>query len=208
MFFRDRTEAGDYLAEKLLSTKRDFSQHQLLGLARGGVIVAAPVARVLGLKLQSLIVDDLRTDTYQVTVTSFLSGLIYKPAEKKPAQWHDDLRPLSQELDGLADFLDFVRKRHLLYNLQQDYSVSEKVLLVDDGIVTGQSALIAARALRLAGAREIVLAVPVTCAAISKISLGFEIISWRQSMFDNRPTGLFYFNFPDTKDEEVIQAVA
>ena len=85
MFFNDRTDAGQKLAETFRKLNRDFSGYEVAGIAKGGVIVAAPVAEALDLPLKSLVVDDFADkDGKQLfVVTSFSSGLVFNTAGRR-----------------------------------------------------------------------------------------------------------------------------
>ncbi len=60
MFFDNRTDAGLKLVQAFREDSRTFEGWTVIGLARGGVPVAAEVARELELPLHALCVDDLK----------------------------------------------------------------------------------------------------------------------------------------------------
>jgi len=80
------------------------------------------------------------------------------------------------------------------------------VLVVDDGLATGSTAAAAVRALRRAGPRRIVLAVPVAApdSAERLARLADEVVCL-STPADFRAVSLWYRSFGQTSDEEVIE---
>jgi putative phosphoribosyl transferase len=156
--YRDRADAGVALAD-LLSAYADRSDVTVLGLARGGVAVAAPIAERLRLPLDVLVVRKL--------------GLPFSPEVAFGAVGPGGVEVLDRNLTGMVGgvlasriskraFAE-VRRREISYRagraaLALDGRIA---LLADDGLATGSTARAAVAVARLMGARRVLLAAPV-----------------------------------------------
>lgn len=204
MFFQDRTDAGEKLAPLVLADKT-LAGTDVIGLARGGVIVAAPIATALGSRLQSMGVEDFSIDAERVlAVTSLGTATLFAEHE---STFVSNLSPFI-ELEGFPDFLaEQTMARHRRFNGERPLEVGRSIVLCDDGIVTGRSVIAAINSLRHAGAVEVVVAVPVIPSYFPLVGEGFRVIPWRISAMKKPKTGAFYSDFEDTADEEVIEAI-
>lgn len=210
MFFEDRTDAGKKLAEVFTKAGDDWTGWQVIGLARGGVITAGPVAQALNLSLSALCIDDFQTPKGLYVITGVEGrGLFYNnPKQLGPVYW--SLAPNIEELKKLAGFEQFYAKllaKQEKFDCGQELVIGEKIIVVDDGLASGKSAFTAITALKEMGAKKIVLAVPVVLPWIVQKNHGFSVVTWRVSKLNNAATGMFYYNFQDTPDEDVIEAI-
>ncbi len=210
MFFQDRTDAGKKLAQKLGSLGRDFSGWCVVGIARGGIIIAQEVAQALGLPFSAIYQDDLHHDGELLVATAFDAGcaftLLHAP---QTYRFIPDLRQMQvEDLEDLEELADKLASRQTPWQLRRILATAPRVLLCDDGIVSGRSLLTATLVLKHLGVSEVLSAVPVTHATFTRESIGSELIGWRSSYADQpQPTGMYYFNFADTSDDEVTAAL-
>ena len=161
--FKNRTEAGRRLAP-LLEEYRD-ERPLVLGLPRGGVPVAAEVAQALGASLDVLVAQKIGAPGHEEYA---IGAIAESGAEVRDeialAQsgvtehgWEVQRAKAAQKLE------EYVEKFHQGRRLPP--MQGRTVVLVDDGLATGRSALAALRALKSMGAEKIVLAVPVSSVA-------------------------------------------
>lgn len=198
--FQNRAEAGAMLAEALRN--KVGAEAIVLGVPRGGVVVAAEVARVLGLELDVLVVRKLGAPSnpeYAVgavdedgSVVGGTSGIVSDAylAEAAEVGRKEIARRLQEYRRGRAPL---------------DVSGRE-VVLVDDGIATGMTLLAALDSLRRRGAGRIVLAAPVSAsdAARRLEPKADEFVTLLEPPHFGA-VGQFYREFDQTTDQEVIE---
>jgi putative phosphoribosyl transferase len=201
--FRDRREAGRVLAEEL-SCYRDKDGVLVLGLARGGVPVAWEVAASLRAPLDVFLVRKLGVPRWpELAMGALASGgaVVMNDNVVSSLQVSDD-----QVREVIAsEKAELIRREQTYRGGRPIADPRGKIaILVDDGIATGASMLVAVRALRAAGPRSIVVAVPVgpqsTCHDLAReaddvvcatMPPGFEAV------------GQVYADFHQVSDNEV-----
>jgi putative phosphoribosyl transferase len=207
-YFRDRTDAGRQLAERLRSYA-GRSDVIVLGLPRGGVPVAYEVASRLGLALDIFIVRKLGVPGYgELAMGAIASGGI-RVVNENVVQHLPDAEEL---LDAVAakEKLEIERRER---EYRGDRAPPElrgrTVILVDDGLATGSTMRAAVAALRQQGVAKIVVAVPVgapeTCLEF-EAEVDETICAITPSMFYG--VGQFYEDFSQTTDDEVRELLA
>jgi predicted phosphoribosyltransferase/dienelactone hydrolase len=205
--FRDRGDAGRRLAAQLERFRGE--RPIVVGMARGGVPVAAEVARVLNAPLEVAVVRKV--------------GAPGNPEYALGALAEGGVRVLSYETAhalGLTD-TDVQRRieevEHELYKRIRRYRGARKpldvegrtVVLVDDGLATGRSAHAAIRSLRRRGAARVILAVPVAApASVAALQGQVDEIVCVEMPEDLWAVGLWYEDFRPTSDEEVTTLLA
>jgi putative phosphoribosyl transferase len=197
--FADRTAAGRALAEVLGSKRRP--ELVVVGLARGGVEVAAEVARALAAPLDVLAVRKIAhplQPEYGIGAVTPGAGVYLRRLKGVGAQ---HLAAAVGEAKAAAELLD----RHLH---SQDPALDldgRIVVLIDDGVATGATIVAAVRWARTAGATSVVVAVPVAAAA-SLIVLrreADEVISlYAFERFIS--VGGWYRSFPQVHEADVV----
>jgi len=157
--FRDRTEAGRRLADRL-SAWRD-AEVVVLGLPRGGVPVAAEVARALHAPLDVLVVrkvgvpwqPELALGAVGEGRAAVLNESVVAACDLPPETLRRLIDRAAAEVAGVVSDL---RDGSPPLDVE-----GRTVLVVDDGVATGATARAAAAVLRHRGADHVVLAVPV-----------------------------------------------
>ena len=154
--FHDRREAGQQLAGALAA--KGLGDAIVVGLARGGLPVAAEVARRLALPLDALAVRKVGhpwQPEYGIgAVTPGRNGIYVRSPEFLD---ESELRRAIAQAKTEADRLDAI-----LHRDQRARDLHGKtVVLVDDGLATGGTMEAAVRWARVQGAQRVVVAVPV-----------------------------------------------
>lgn len=163
--FRDRTEAGRLLATRL----REYAGRSdmiVFALPRGGVPVAAEIAKSLRVPLFAFVVRKLGAPGHEElamgAITSGGKRLINRSVVIA-------LNIPKSAIDQVAfrETQEVQRRERLYFRGQKMPDVKGKmVILVDDGIATGSSMVLAVQALRELGAAQILVAVPVAPAGV------------------------------------------
>jgi predicted phosphoribosyltransferase len=205
MLFRDRREAGRQLAERLAFLKGENGL-VVLGIPRGGVVVAAEVARALGAPLDIFIAHkigapfnpELAIGALTSTGDVVLDEEMVACLQLRRA---DILREIEHQREEIARRLELFRRGCPPLDLH------DKVLVVvDDGIATGATMLASLRALRKLEPAKLILAVPVappeTMARLREECDQAVAVATPEPFWS---VGRFYAHFGQTDDAEVIQ---
>jgi len=203
--FRDRAEAGRFLAEEL---KRrgygDRSDVIVLALPRGGVPVGYQVARELHAPLDVFIVRKVGVPGHEELALGAIASGGVKVVNEDVL---DVLKIPRAAFEALAkrEIQELERREREYRGERMRPEVKGKtVILVDDGLATGSTMLAAVRAVGLMGAEKIVVAVPVaaeeTCdmfrSEVDEVICGITPQPFHA-------VGIWYENFEQTSDEEV-----
>ena len=175
--FRDRADAGQQLAEMVVTRlvhaagQPEVGAGIVLGLPRGGVPVAARVARALGFPLDVLVVrkigvpwqPELALGAVGETGVVVLNEEVVSAVGVDPGELGALVRRASQEVqDTVAQLRPAAGPPEVK---------GRTAIVVDDGVATGATARAAAGVLRQGGAGRLVLATPLAALSICE-SLG------------------------------------
>lgn len=208
MIFKDRRDAGAELARILQGARENWGDAVVLGLPRGGVPVAYEVARRLKLPLDVFVVRKLGAPGHE----ELAMGAVASGGERVVNE------AVVRELCVSPEALDAVTRREEreIERREQAYregAAPERIegrtaIVVDDGLATGASMLVAVRALWPL-AREIVAAAPVAAeAACRELSREVDQMLCIATPRNFVAVGMFYKNFDPTTDDEVRKLLA
>jgi putative phosphoribosyl transferase len=203
MIFRDRTEAGKYLATKLLRYE-DQPDVLVLALPRGGVPVAFEVARALRLPLDIFLVRKLGVPGHEELAMGAISTGGVRVLNEDTVEY---LRIPEHIIDAITtEELKELKRRELAYrgNRPEPDVKGKTVILIDDGLATGSTIRAAAQALRQQQPARIVVAVPVSAPEIcDEYRIGVDEIICAVTPEPFLGVGMWYLDFSQTTDEEV-----
>ena len=195
----------------------------VLGLARGGVIVAAAIAEALGLPLDVLVVRKLalpwapevafgalsaagRIVMRDPATNALTSGALRSGALRSGALVSPDL------VDGVIarQHADAIRLEALYRRGRPPLDLTGRTaLLVDDGLATGATADAAIATARHLGAVRVVFAVPVGAPdTLVDLAAGVDDIVCPLRPANFVAVSLYYEDFDQTTDEDVVAAIA
>lgn len=206
--FADRTEAGRLLAVEL--TRFAQSGHPvLLALPRGGVPVAAVVAKALGLPFDLLIVRKLGVPGHEeYAMGAIAAGGVLVLDHRVVAQLGIRLEDLARVIRRETREL---QRREELYreNRPPPTVAGRTVIVVDDGIATGSTMSAAIELLRKRKAGRIVVAVPVAPRdTIHRLRGEADEVIVLLEPADFMAVGRWYEDFSQTSDEDVRRLMA
>jgi len=207
--FSNRQAAGRQLARAL--TQWRGTQPVVLGLPRGGVVVAAEVARSLAGTLDVLPVRKLRAPGNPELAIgaisedggSYINQEIVNLTGATPAYIAAECRDRRAELAAQGASFRQARPRGPV--------TGQVVIVVDDGLATGATMIAGVQAIALNQPRELIVAVPVsppeTLNTIRKLAGVDHLVclhtpAWFQGV------GQFYEDFTPTSDAEVLAVLA
>ncbi|OBK29610.1 phosphoribosyl transferase [Mycobacterium asiaticum] len=206
--FRDRHDAGRVLAEAL-SSYRGKSDLLVLGLARGGVPVGWEVAAALGADLDVFLVRKLGVPHWpELAMGALASGGRVVMNDDVVA----NLRISDEQVRAVieSETAELTRREHAYRGGRAEADPRGRtVILVDDGIATGASMLAAVRAVRAAGPRSLVVAVPVgPLSACRQLGAEADDVVCATVPPDFDAVGQVYGDFHQVSDDEVRDLLA
>jgi putative phosphoribosyl transferase len=206
--FRDRAEAGRELASHL-AHYLGAPDAVVVGLARGGVIVAAELARALRLPVEVLVVKKLGVpENPECALGAVASGGVRVVNEEIAAY----VPSAELVIEALTDpALAEVERREALYRAGRDpvSFAGRTVILADDGLATGATMRAAIAAARALGAGRVVVAVPVGAPdACEAMRTEAEELVCLHAPGGFRAVGVYYAEFEQVSDEEVRAVLA
>lgn len=204
--FRDRQQAGERLAERLVALGYGREPQVLVfALPRGGVLVAHPIAQRLGAPLDVWVVRKLGVPGHEELALGAIAAGGGRVLNEEV------IRGLGIPAEAIAqveacETQELLRRERLYRGERPPPELGGKVvLLVDDGLATGatmKAAIAAARAQRPA---RLVVAVPVAPPeALREMEALADTVVCLKAPPDFRAVGLWYERFPQVSDEEVL----
>jgi putative phosphoribosyl transferase len=205
--FENRVDAGQQLAA-LLDEYRS-AQTVVLGIPRGGVVVAAEVAKALGAPLDVVVTRKLGSPQHP----EYAVGAIGEGGVRivDDAAVHA-LRIPENRLRAVEDAerVELERRTRRFRGATDRRDLTGAlVVLVDDGVATGSTAIVSCRAARQLGAATLVLATPVAPPEWV-LRLGTEADHYVAVRTPSPffAVGQWYTRFDQTTDDEVVAALA
>lgn len=206
MIFLDRVSAGKILAERLLKLSLSARPPVVLGIPRGGAVVAFEVAKALGVPLDVVVVRKLGVPLHKELAFGAID-LEGKTVLDRSLIRQLGIGPAEIETVREKEWAE-ARRREEIFRGKPRRPLDLKgklAIIVDDGIATGETAEAAVNFVRSKGAETVILAAPVgspeTAARLRSIVEAMVIL---ETPPDFLAVGQFYENFPQTSDEEVI----
>lgn len=202
--FKNRIDAGRRLANKLGEFKG--KECVVLGVPRGGVVVAREVADKLGSKLDIVIPRKVGAP-YNTEVA------VGAVTEDGNVFWDERLMRILGVMPDLLEesvkvaVKEIERRTNIYRDGKSKVDINSKnVVLVDDGIATGFTVLAAVRSIKSQNPLSITLAVPVASKeALNKFKGEVDSIICLDIPEDFSAVGHFYEEFEQITDDEVIE---
>lgn len=202
VIFQDRTDAGLALSRHLQHYKR--VDGVILAVPRGGVPVAFPIARILELPLEIILSKKIGHPLHKEFAIGAVSltGKIISPNAQATEEY------IQQETINIREQLKQMYVKYM--GNKKPTPVKDKiVIIIDDGVATGNTLLSTIDIIRNQRPKKIVVAVPVAshqaAKKLSEVTDEF-VCAWIPAQFHS--VGEFYADFTQVSDEEVMEQLA
>ncbi|MBI3859630.1 MAG: phosphoribosyltransferase [Thaumarchaeota archaeon] len=202
MIFRDRVDAGRKLGDALKDMKG--TDVVVLGIPRGGVVVANEVAELIGAPLDVVVTRKIEAPgepEYALgAVTQEGEVIIDRQAAESLGASEEYLRKqIALKREEVKD-----RTKRFRGDAPYPQLGGKTVLIVDDGIATGSSVGAAVMSVKKLGPREVVVAVPVAPAgALETLAEDGNRVVCLHTPESFLAIGEFYSSFEQVDDDEV-----
>lgn len=199
--FLNREEAGIRLAS-VLDKEKNIRNSVLIVIPRGGVVVGKVISQILQIPMEVLIVKKIgapQNPELAIGATG-ADGIVF---------WDEDLiRSLKisrkEKRELLKNTIEEAHKRQEALGLKIPYVAGKTVIVVDDGVATGATAIASSLILKKLGSNKIILTTPVISKRTKKeIKQYFDKIIAVETPDDFSAVGEFYRDFPQVEDEKV-----
>jgi predicted phosphoribosyltransferase len=206
MLFRDRIDAGHRLAARLMEY-RGAAGTIVLGIPRGGIIVAQAMAEPLNLPLGVCPVRKIGAPANPELAVGAVDDQGEKVIDDELLR-RLGVSPLELETEAVYQRLELQRWTQRV--ALQSWSAEQypQAILTDDGIATGLTARVGIASLRRRGVRRVILAAPVapqdTMAELRPLVDECVVLATPSPFY---AVGNFYEDWPQVSDEQVIAAL-
>jgi putative phosphoribosyl transferase len=203
MIFASRHDAGQQLGRYLAD--QGLKADIVLGLPRGGIIVADGVASALNLPLAALVVRKIGHPwNREFALGAMAEGDIVVLDED--VSWASPADVENVIAEEKARLFDYQAKFHPagLPEIKD-----KKVIVVDDGLATGATTEAAVRSAKKRGAAQVILAVPVaSTVGAERLRKAADQVMALEVDPEFMAVGQYYRSFPQNTDEEVLKVLA
>ncbi len=206
MRFRDRVDAGRHLAEEVRRAGIGGDDAVVLGLPRGGVPVAAEVARALAAPLDVIVVRKLGVP-FQPELAMGAVGEGGVLVENDEVMRSCALDAHDLETVARRERAELERRARRYRGDRPRVDLRAKcAVIVDDGIATGSTARAACEVARAHGAARVVLAVPVASrGAVAELREVCDEMVCVEVPEPFYAVGEWYRDFAQTTDDQVVE---
>lgn len=201
--FRDRTDAGRQLAEEI--ARRGVEADIVLAIPRGGLPIGRPIADELGIPLDIIVAKKIGAPgNPEYAVGAVSSQGHFWVNEDAVGARGVDREYVEAEREAVERASREKAERYR--GDRPDPDLRDKtVVIADDGVATGGTATACVRTVREAGARRVVLAVPVgSPRTVDELEAEADEVVCPATPSNFRAVGQFYDRFGQVSDEEAM----
>ena len=201
--FSDRIDAGKQLGKKLEFLKKQ--NPLILAIPRGGIVIADAIASFLGCKLDIIVSRKIGAPHNQ----ELAIGAVLHDGSYFPNSEVVKMLQVTQNYINLEKSIQMkeIERRLINYRGSMQYNLENKIIvIVDDGIATGATILVAALWVKKQKPKKVIIAVPVGSKdSIQKLrEIADEVVVLHAPDFFNA-VGEFYKDFEQVEDETVLE---
>ncbi len=198
--FEDRIDAGERLAKKLREYHNDKNA-VILGIPRGGVVVASIVSKNLNLPLDIIVIKKIGLPEQEEFAIGATGPKISHIDEEKVEEYNVSKKFISEELKLKQK--EAKKRYDFLFEGRTPKSLkNKKVILIDDGIATGETMKLAVQIVKKNSPRKVIVAIPVASKQALERLDADKIVCITKPR-DLSAVGEFYTDFLPVEDSEV-----
>lgn len=204
MMFKNRGDAAKKLAKKLEWLKNE--NPIILAIPRGGAIVGNVIALELGAKLDIIVSRKIGApDNQELAIGAVMHDGSYFPNERLMIMLNVSQNYINQEIDTQ---MKEIERRLVKFRGNKEYDLKGKsVILVDDGVATGATMLVAALWIKNQKPKKLIIALPVgPKETLDKLTEVADKVIVLHSPVIFNAVGEFYQEFEQV-DDYVVQEI-
>lgn len=202
--FANRKEAGEMLYKELINYKNNENA-VIVSIPRGGVSIGYTLSEKLKLPLELVLSKKIGhplNKEFAIGAVTLESVILDPEVASEVSELY-----IENEVDSLRDILRL--RQNWYYGFREPMNLKDKiVIIVDDGVATGNTLISSIQLIQKQQPKEIVIALPVapksTLDKIKKITMVNNIICL-DTPRNFQAVGQFYDDFGQVEDEEVIE---
>lgn len=196
--FKDRIEAGNLLAKQLSTYKSDNGV--VLVIPKGGVPLGYVVAKELGFPMEIVFTKKIghpNNKEYAIGAASLNDYFVIPHYDVSEEYIQEELKIVRNKLKRMQEkFMD---------NHKPESLHGKTVIIVDDGMATGNTVYSTISIIKKQNPAKLIVAVPVASpSAVQMISKDVDEVIVLKTPSDFSSVGVFYENFSDVSEQEVI----
>jgi predicted phosphoribosyltransferase len=205
--FKDRFAAGEILSSTLGKYKNDQHGITVIGIARGGVIVADPIAERLDADFDIVVPRKLRSPHNSENAIGAImhDGSVYLDTSTLEIQ--SNISNEYIDMEKLEQKGEIERRLNMYRPYPREYKIRDRtVILVDDGIATGATMTAAARWVGKQEAKRLIIAAPVAPKqVVERLKNEADQIEVVRNSSEFKAVEQFYQEFGTVSDDQIVQ---
>jgi putative phosphoribosyl transferase len=207
--FKDRFAAGEILASVIGKYKNDRDAITIIGIARGGVIVADPIAERLDADFDIVVPRKLRSPHNSENAIGAImhDGSVYLDTSTLEIQ--SNISNEYIDMEKLEQKGEIERRLNMYRPYPREYKIRDRtVILVDDGIATGATMTAAARWVGKQEAKRLIIAAPVAPKqVVERLKNEADQIEVVRNSSEFKAVEQFYQEFAALSDDQIMEIV-
>jgi putative phosphoribosyl transferase len=206
--FKDRFAAGEILASVLDRYKNDRDGVTIIGIARGGIVVADAIAEKLNADFDIIVPRKLRSPYNSENAIGAImhDGSLYLDRSTLETQ-NDDISNEYIDMEKLEQKKEMERRLSVYRPYVGEYKIRNRtVILIDDGIATGATMIAAARWIRKQEPKRLIIATPVAPKqVVERLKEEADHIEVVRNPSEFKAVEQFYQEFATVSDDQIVQ---